>query len=131
MKKNLIIASFFLVTLALALTIGDVALAQDPGSASLDLLGKTGLGGATPTEAGNQLPLIIGKLIRSALGLLGIVMVVLMLYAGFLWMTAMGNTEKVDKAKSTISRAIIGAVIIFSAYAISGFVISAIVSAGK
>lgn len=133
MKRFFLLTLTLLIALTIGVGIGNVAFAQtgDPGAASLELLGKTGLGGSTPAEAGSQLPLIIGKLIRAALGLLGIVMVVLMLYAGFMWMTAMGNAEKVEKAKSTITRAIIGAVIIFSAYAITDFVINAIVNAGK
>ena len=45
-------------------------------------------------------------------------------YGGFLWMTAHGNEEQVTKAKNLITAALIGLVIILSAYAISVFVIS-------
>lgn len=133
MKKRFLIASIlFGAIVALGLGLATPTLAQtDPGAQSLELLGKTGLGGATPADAGNQLPIIIGNVIRAALGLLGIVLVVLMLYAGFLWMTARGNSDQVEKAKSTIIRAVVGALIIFSAYAITGFVVNAIVNASK
>jgi len=47
----------------------------------------------------------------------------LIIYAGFLWMTAGGNPEQVDKAKQWLTNAIIGLAIILAAYAISGFVI--------
>jgi hypothetical protein len=47
-----------------------------------------------------------------------------MLYAGLMWMTARGDATKAEKAKDTIMRAVIGIIIIASAYAITSFVIS-------
>ena len=118
-----------LKTLALALA-GFVALpvsaqiSQDP----LVNLQNTGIGG-NPQDAGTTLPQFIGNIIRVLLGLLGIIFVVLMVYAGFLWMTARGDSKSVDKAKDIIKQAIIGLIITMLAYAITGFVISAIVNA--
>jgi Type IV secretion system pilin len=60
-------------------------------------------------------------IIRTALQLIGIVFLVLMLYAGFLWMTAGGNEESVTKAKNIIKASIIGLAIIFAAYSITYF----------
>jgi peptidoglycan biosynthesis protein MviN/MurJ (putative lipid II flippase) len=40
-------------------------------------------------------------------------------YAGFLWMTARGNDEQVDKAKRIIKNAIIGTVVVLLSYALS------------
>jgi len=42
-------------------------------------------------------------IIKAAMGLLGIVAVVIILIGGFTWMTAGGNTEKVDEAKDAVS----------------------------
>ncbi|MBU1062963.1 hypothetical protein KJ700_02205, partial [Patescibacteria group bacterium] len=67
---------------------------------------------------------VIGYGIQAILGLLGIIFLILILYAGFNWMTAAGDEEKVTKAKETLSRAIIGLVIIVSAYLITIFVFS-------
>ena len=64
--------------------------------------------------------------INAILGLLGIIFLVLTLYAGFLWMTAAGNDEQVTKAKSILTAAIIGVVIIVAAYAITNFVLEAV-----
>jgi len=61
------------------------------------------------------------NLIQVALGLLGTICVVLMLYAGFMWMTAAGNEENVKKAQDIIKYAVIGLIIILSAYAITRF----------
>ncbi|MDO8626083.1 MAG: Ig-like domain-containing protein [Candidatus Magasanikbacteria bacterium] len=66
--------------------------------------------------------LIVARIIRIALGLLGIVLLVLILYAGYLWMTAGGNEEKIAEAKKLITNAVIGLAIILSAYAIVGFI---------
>ncbi len=65
---------------------------------------------------------IIAMLINIFMGLLGMIAVILMIYAGYLWMTAGGNPEKVEKARMIIQRAVIGLIIIFSAWAIVTFV---------
>ncbi|MEK7558059.1 MAG: hypothetical protein AAB530_02525 [Patescibacteria group bacterium] len=67
---------------------------------------------------------VISYGIQAILGLLGIIFLILILYAGFNWMTAAGDEEKVTKAKETLSRAIIGLIIIVSAYLITIFVFS-------
>lgn len=63
-------------------------------------------------------------IIRVVLGLLGILVLGLILYAGFMWMTSAGNEERVATAKRILSNAVIGLVIILSAFAITQFVIS-------
>ena len=65
---------------------------------------------------------IVSKVIQAFLGLLGIIFIILMLYGGYQWMTARGNEEQVNKAKETIQRAVIGLVIVLSAYAITYFI---------
>lgn len=67
----------------------------------------------------------IAIMIRSALSLIGIILVVIVIYAGFLWMTAGGNEEKVTKAKKWLTNAVIGIVITMLAYAIAEFVLEA------
>lgn len=80
-----------------------------------------GLGTRSLTET-------VGSLINGALGLLGVVMVVLFIYAGFLWMTAAGNKDNIDKAKQILISAVIGSVILMAAYAIATFVINAVLT---
>ncbi len=67
---------------------------------------------------------IIGGVINVFLGLLGIVFLLLVLYAGFLWMTAGGDGKQVDKARAMLINATIGLVITLSAYAIAKFVVN-------
>jgi hypothetical protein len=69
---------------------------------------------------------IIGSIISVFLSLLGIIFLILVLYGGFTWMTSLGNEQKVLKAKNTLIQAIIGVIIVISAYAITFFVFSAV-----
>lgn len=71
----------------------------------------------------------IGKLINVALGFLGIIAVIIILYGGFKWMTAGGNDEKVGEAKRLIIAGIIGLAIILASYAITTFVLQSLIDA--
>jgi uncharacterized membrane protein YwzB len=83
--------------------------------------------GVSSTSA--NLPALVGSLINVLLSVLGIVFVILMVYAGFLYMTASGEEDKVKKAKKLISQAVIGLIIIVAAYAISNFVFQQLAAA--
>lgn len=79
---------------------------------------------------GNQpLEQTIGTLINVFLGLLGIIFLLLIIYAGFLWMTAAGDEGKVKNAKNIMVTSVIGLIILLSAYAISTFVIEQLTTA--
>ena len=71
----------------------------------------------------------IARIIRVAMSLLGIIVVVIILYGGFLWMTAGGNDEQVGSAKGWIISGVIGLAIVLSAYAIATFVINQLITA--
>lgn len=73
---------------------------------------------------GTDLITIIGRIINILLGLLGIILLSLLIYAGYLYMTSGGDPEKVAKAKNYIRNAIIGLIIIASSFAIANFVLS-------
>jgi hypothetical protein len=67
---------------------------------------------------------IIQTVIQVALSFLGVIFLILMIYGGFLWMTASGNEEKVSKARKILTAAIIGLIIVIGAYAITELVMS-------
>lgn len=73
--------------------------------------------------------LVVARIIRTALGLLGIVALVLILYGGFVWMTAGGDEEKISQSKKILLNSVIGLAIILSSYAIASFVVSKLVEA--
>jgi cytochrome bd-type quinol oxidase subunit 2 len=59
---------------------------------------------------------VIFALVNVALTLLGMVFLVLLLYAGVVWVLARGNEEQIERSKHTIRRALIGLAIVLSAY---------------
>lgn len=86
-----------------------------------------GLNPISNIELGDQdLRTTIAEIINVALGLLGVIAVVIILAGGFKWMTAGGNDEKVSEARKLIFSGIIGLAIILSAWAITTFVIGAL-----
>jgi hypothetical protein len=64
---------------------------------------------------------IVGTGIRGALQLVGIFFFILMVYGGFVWMTARGNEERIVKARKVIIGAVIGVAVTVMAYAITTF----------
>ena len=87
-----------------------------------------GLNEAADNGAGyntqKQLPEIAGSLIKVVVGFLGVIFLVLTIYAGFTWMTAAGDPKQIDKAKSILTTAVIGLVIVLSSFAITDFIIT-------
>lgn len=73
-----------------------------------------------------NIPNFIGKSLGSILGFTGIIFFVLVVYGGLLWMTSAGNEDSVAKAKKILTAAIIGLIIVMSAYAITRFIGSSI-----
>lgn len=71
-------------------------------------------------------PDLVGKIIGILLGVLGLVFLVLVVYAGFLYITAQGEEAQVKKAKSILVKAMIGMVLIVSSYAITNVVVDSI-----
>jgi len=67
---------------------------------------------------------IAANVINYILGFLGIIAVIIILYAGFQWMLSGGNEEKVGAAKKMLIAGVIGLVIILSAYTLANFVIN-------
>jgi len=89
----------------------------------LDETAEVGYGGSySAIEGQTDLSQIIGKIIGAGLAFIGILFFILMIYGGFLWMTAGGNEEKVEKSKKIIIQAIIGLVIVAMAYLVTKFV---------
>jgi hypothetical protein len=71
----------------------------------------------------------IGSIINVSLSLLGIVSLVIILYAGFEWMTAGGNDEQVGSARKRMIAGVIGLAIILSSYALSSFILKQLATA--
>lgn len=103
--------SLFFVPRVFAQTTRDVSFGLQPIAQSI----------ALPST---DIRLIVARVIRAALGLLGIVALVIILYAGYVIMTSGGNEEKVSDGKKILTNAVIGIAIILSALAITQFIIN-------
>ena len=77
--------------------------------------------GADPNSASNSIAIGSGKIIGALLAFLGVIFLMLMIYGGVMWMTAAGNEAQVAKARTLIVAAIIGLLIVLSAYAITSY----------
>jgi len=75
---------------------------------------------------GEDIRVIVARIINVFLGLLAVIALVLVLYGGFLWMTAGGDAEKVAKAKKVLVNAAIGLGIILTSWAITVFIFQAL-----
>jgi hypothetical protein len=95
----------------------------DQAQERLDVTGETLPGGGGD---GTTLPQIVGNFINVVIGLLGIIFVVEVVYAGFLYLTAGGETDKVGKAKDMLRQGVIGIILIVLSYVIANFVIDAL-----
>lgn len=72
---------------------------------------------------------LVGNIIKYALGFVGTIFLVLIIYGGFLWMTAAGNDQQIEKARKILTSSTVGLLIVVLAYALSLFIINVILSA--
>ncbi len=95
----------------------------NPGTAVdyLDAAGKSMTG--AEAAAGPNIVQIVLSIIGVALSIMGVIFLVLIIYAGWNYMTAGGDEGKVETAKHTIARATIGLLIVLCSYAIVQFVV--------
>lgn len=117
-RARLVLAAMFVC--AIVITVPATVFAQsapDAVTPVLQVAEAAGVDGSVP------LPVLIGRIINVFFGLLGIVLLGYILYAGYLWMTANGDPKQVDQARLAIRNAVIGLVIIVSSFAIVRFLI--------
>ena len=95
--------------------------AQDYGLGTA--AGVSGLAESKISQTQN-IPRMLGTIVSVLLSLVGVIFFLLILFAGFTWMTAAGSTEKVEKSKKMLQNAAIGLVAVLSAYTLANFVFS-------
>lgn len=116
----------------IALLVLPYIVSASPAFNNLQKVGQQPQGGgvAPYADAGpNKLAEIVGIVIQAFLGILGVLFISYLVFAGYAWMTAQGDEEKVTKAKDTIQRAVIGLIVTIAAYAISYWVFNRLLSA--
>ena len=106
------------------------ATAPEPSAGAIVLQGLTETarkGGIAITDKGPAT--VAGIIVGYVLAFVGVIFFGLMLYGGFLWMTARGNEEDVKKAVEIIKSAILGMIVIFLSYVVTNFVLTQLVTA--
>lgn len=69
-----------------------------------------------PLTSGTSVSSIIRVVIKSALGIIGALTLLMLVWGGFQWLTSAGNPEKVKMGTQTMVWAIIGVVLVFASY---------------
>ena len=69
---------------------------------------------------------VIGKVVKGALSVFGLVCLVIFIMAGFQWMNSGGHKEKIAGAQKSMGAAIIGMVIVIGAWAAVDFIVKAL-----
>lgn len=123
-------AVVFTFNMALAFSTPALAEASDNfwGNAAEKTYIKTNSGLPANENISDPRRLVV-QIIKLVLGFLGILAVIIILYAGFKWMLSGGSEDKISEAKKMLIAGLIGLIIILFSYIIANFVISAIVNA--
>lgn len=74
--------------------------------------------------SGRSIVLILVNVIRILLGFLGLILVIMIIYAGYMIMVSAGDEEKITKGKTILKNAIIGTAIILFSFIIVQFIIN-------
>lgn len=126
MNLNLKIIIILFVVICAIVFNANIIQADNLGDAFGDKLntvaGRDGAGYQTNANPET----LIGQVIRVIVSFVGVIFLVLMIYGGYMWMTARGNDQQVEKAKNLITAAIIGLIIVLAAYAITYILIDKI-----
>ena len=96
-----------------------------------DIAGKAATQGGYAAATETTLAETVGLVISIVLAFTGAIFLVLMVYAGVLWMTAAGEEEKIKKAQKIIFASIVGFVIVVGAFLTTNFLVPAIIAATK
>lgn len=117
-------------TLTLLFTSPNIAFAQVPAeclsivpNSFKGVLERAACSGGitTPKATGTRESLlsIVSESLTVFYSFVGVVFVVLVIYSGFLWMTARGNADQVERAQGYLKNLIFGIIILFGAFIVT------------
>lgn len=119
----IIILSFLILTNAASATVVSVGGSTSPSKAPLGRLKNIFYNTPSYNSITDETTLTqyMSQIINVFFGLLGTIFIFLMVYAGYTWMTAAGEADKVKTAGHIIKVAIIGLIVTVGSYAIWQF----------
>ena len=88
--------------------------------------GKGGANGCSGNSTKDDLGGIVKTIVNVLLYIIGAVAVIVIIIAGFRYVTSGGDSSKIAAAKNTILYAVIGLIVAILAYAIVNFVVGAL-----
>lgn len=74
----------------------------------------------------DPLEVVIGRIIKWVMGLIGVILVALFVYGGVVYATSAGNEDRIETGKKVMMYAIIGIVIIALAFVLTDYIIKAL-----
>jgi uncharacterized membrane protein (DUF485 family) len=123
-KKHIL--SFVLLSF---ITLGQLSFVMHGASAQTAWEGQYGTNeigqtfGVGDPSSVKDIRTIIIEIVNIALTMLGILFLVLIVFAGYQWMTSGGNEDSITKARKRMVNAIIGLVIVLASWTITNFII--------
>lgn len=119
--KGVLACVFLFALLQISVGMISVSTVQATSLGEINMFSGIGTAGvkSDPRE-------IVKNIINVVMGFLGMLAVLVILYAGFTWMMAAGEKERIERAHKLLINGIIGLAIIFSAWTIAQFVIYAL-----
>lgn len=117
----------FAIALFILFALAPTALAQiTPGAGNTSPItpgvGNIGGGSITlinPLGAGTDLPTLLNKILGFVVYIGAIIVIFMLVYVGFLFVTARGNETKITEARKALLWTVVGALILLGAQAIS------------
>lgn len=114
--KNFFISLAIVILLILPSTVFALNLGGNLLESARD---KSGYARASETTLASNLGMVVNVVLSFA----GVIFMSLMVYAGYLWMTARGNEQQIDKSLAIIKAAVIGMIITVGSYSITNFIV--------
>lgn len=129
-KTNILFFSFLsFVFIKKECLAGDLSTAFDfEGDSRLK---KTGFKMGFNVNETSSIEGIIANVVSVILSFLGVIFIILIIFAGFSWMTAGGNEEQVKKAQKVLKNSIIGLIVVLASYALSWLILNIFLDSGQ
>ena len=121
-NKIILVVAFFIVFFNISLVCAKIGDWDDKLENSGE---KTKVYNVEDSDSGAAISKYVGILIGWT-AFLGITLMIHLVLAGYEWMTAQGNTEKVDHAQKRIRNVIIGSIILIALYLIAYYLINSL-----
>lgn len=129
-KKILLLSALVMIVTAMAMIIqSHPTFAQSKPGDVTNLYGLVSSARESSLDSSRaSLPELVGTIIKTLLGLTGVLFLGMVVVAGDFWITAGGNEKQVEQAQTMIKNGVTGIIIVFAAYALTTFVIDQVLS---